>query len=92
MSQWFEVTWPVRNPPPSLSKALDIVQHYLTRRRGDVTRDDVTIATAIIVDAYRKGETRHLLLANRAINALEAMADAQKSSPTVHLVGQLHSR
>jgi hypothetical protein len=71
MPQWFEVTWPPKDQHPSLPKAIDIVQHYLMRSRGDVARLDVALATEVILGVYRLGERRHLMLADKAIVALE---------------------
>jgi hypothetical protein len=77
MSQWFQVSWPVKDEHLTLSKAIDIVQHYLLRTRGNLTREQVAFATTEIWDAYRKGETSHLKLANKAIVSFDAGEDAK---------------
>jgi hypothetical protein len=71
MTKWFQVGWPPKDDHPSLAQAIDIVQHYLRRRHGDVTREQVALATTVILDAFRRGEKRHLMLADKAIKALE---------------------
>jgi hypothetical protein len=86
MSQWYEVEWPPTEQHPSLPNALYIVQSYLSRSRGPIQRDDVAFACSVMLTHYRRGETRHLMLANKAIGALEER-DAKR---TVEHPGIMH--
>ena len=85
---WYEVEWPPTEKHPSLPSALNIVQHYLSQARGPIQRDEVAFACSVMLAHYRRGEKRHLMLANKAIDALEER-EAKRTmqfSEIMHLV------
>ena len=86
MSQWYSVEWPPQQLHPSLPAAIEIVQNYLFNKCGVIARDEVAFAASVMLGAFRKGEKRHLALANTAIVALDANAAKKaKAQEPLHL-------